>query len=58
MRWACARAQWRQVESVLHQIELSQKSQSTRLGLNMASSLFPVWTHGGACLAACFGMHG
>ena len=33
---------------MLHQIELSQKSQSTRLGLNMASSLFPVWTHGGA----------
>lgn len=40
-------ADMQQIESFLHQFELSQKSQSTRFGLNIASSLFPVWTHGG-----------
>ena len=36
-----------QIESVLHQIELSQKYQSTRFGLGLASSLFPAWIHNG-----------
>jgi Zn-dependent M16 (insulinase) family peptidase len=39
------------IESILHQIELSQKSQSTNFGLNVANAVFPTWTHGGVCFS-------
>jgi Zn-dependent M16 (insulinase) family peptidase len=35
------------IESILHQIELGQKHQSTNFGLNLASALMPTWTHNG-----------
>ena len=39
-----------QIESILHQVELSLKHQSTKFGLNLVSSISSAWVHGGVCV--------